>query len=56
MDMGQPILTARDIPTKLPAKKNGAVIQAELVVDGIPWNVTCASMGNPHCITFGMKV
>ncbi|XP_008776383.2 diaminopimelate epimerase, chloroplastic [Phoenix dactylifera] len=55
VDMGQPILTARDIPTKLPGNMNGAVIQAELVVDGIPWNVTCVSMGNPHCITFGMK-
>ncbi|KAG1337919.1 diaminopimelate epimerase, chloroplastic [Cocos nucifera] len=55
VDMGEPILTAQDIPTKLPADKSGPVIQAELVVDGIPWNVTCVSMGNPHCITFGTK-
>ncbi|KAJ8636892.1 hypothetical protein MRB53_011159 [Persea americana] len=30
-------------------------VDMELVVDGIPWNVTCVSMGNPHCITFETK-
>ncbi|RRT65443.1 hypothetical protein B296_00015763 [Ensete ventricosum] len=52
VDMGHPILHAPDIPTKIPANKNGSVIKAELVVDGISWNVTCVSMGNPHCVTF----
>ncbi|WOL04799.1 diaminopimelate epimerase, chloroplastic [Canna indica] len=55
VDMGQPILQAPNIPTKLPANKNGSVIQAELLVNGIAWNVTCVSMGNPHCVTFGTK-
>ncbi|URE33869.1 diaminopimelate epimerase [Musa troglodytarum] len=55
VDMGQPILHAPDIPTMIPADKNGSVIKAELVVDGISWNVTCVSMGNPHCVTFGTK-
>lgn len=55
VDMGQPILSPVDVPTKLPANNNGAAIQAELVVDGVTWNVTCVSMGNPHCVTFGTK-
>ncbi|CAN6904211.1 unnamed protein product [Brassica oleracea] len=55
VDMGIPILKAQDVPTKLPGNKGEAVIQAELVVDGVSWNVTCVSMGNPHCVTFGTK-
>ena len=55
VDMGIPILKAQDVPTKLPGTKGEAVVQAELVVDGVTWNVTCVSMGNPHCITFGTK-
>ncbi|KAJ0983960.1 hypothetical protein J5N97_002316 [Dioscorea zingiberensis] len=55
VNMGQPILTAADIPTKLPDTKNGVVVQEKLVVDGISWKVTCVSMGNPHCVTFGTE-
>ena len=55
VDMGQPVLSALDVPTKLPANNNGAAIRAELIVDGLTWNVTCVSMGNPHCVTFGTK-
>lgn len=53
--MGQPILDPVNIPTKLPANKNGSVVRGELTVDGKAWNVTCVSMGNPHCVTFGTK-
>ncbi|KAF3329966.1 Diaminopimelate epimerase [Carex littledalei] len=53
VDMGQPILSGPDIPTKIPATQNNAVVKAGLEVDGLTWNVTCVSMGNPHCITFG---
>lgn len=53
--MGEPILSGPDIPTKLPATKNEAVVQAELEVEGLTWHVTCVSMGNPHCVTFGTK-
>ncbi|KAL1351813.1 hypothetical protein HN51_015689 [Arachis hypogaea] len=52
VDMGEPILKPSDVPTKLPANKDGAVVKAKLDVDGVTWNVTCVSMGNPHCITF----
>ncbi|KAJ1265912.1 hypothetical protein BS78_08G109800 [Paspalum vaginatum] len=53
VDMGEPILSGPDIPTKLLATKNKAVVQAELTVEGLTWHVTCVSMGNPHCVTFG---
>ncbi|KAE9585486.1 hypothetical protein Lal_00017832 [Lupinus albus] len=55
VDMGEPILKASDVPTKLPPNKDHAVVKSELDVDGIIWNVTCVSMGNPHCITFSGK-
>ena len=55
VDMGQPILNGPDVPTKLPSTKNEAVVQAELAIDGLAQHVTCVSMGNPHCITFGAK-
>lgn len=53
--MGEPILKASDVPTKLPANKDNAVVKSELDVDGVIWNVTCVSMGNPHCVTFSTK-
>lgn len=53
--MGQPVLNAPEIPTKVPANKDGAVVGAELIVDDTAWIITCVSMGNPHCITFGSK-
>ncbi|ONK61918.1 uncharacterized protein A4U43_C08F34910 [Asparagus officinalis] len=55
VDMGEPVLAAPKVPTKLLANNNGAVVQAELPVDGLTWMVTCVSMGNPHCVTFGPK-
>ncbi|KAL4354034.1 hypothetical protein GQ457_06G007830 [Hibiscus cannabinus] len=53
VDMGEPILKASNVPTKLPANKDQAVVKSDLNVDGVIWNVTCVSMGNPHCVTFG---
>ena len=55
VDMGQPVLKAANVPTKLASNKNAAVVKSELVVDGVTWNVTCVSMGNPHRVTFGTK-
>lgn len=52
VDMGEPILKASDVPTKLPANNNQSVVKSRLDVDGVSWNVTCVSMGNPHCVTF----
>ena len=36
----------------LPMLGEGTAINAILPVDGEPYNVTCLSMGNPHCVTF----
>ncbi|KAJ7977072.1 diaminopimelate epimerase, chloroplastic-like [Quillaja saponaria] len=55
VDMGEPILKASDIPTRLPGNKDNYVVKSELDVDGVIWNVTCVSMGNPHCVTFSTK-
>ncbi|KAJ0258876.1 Diaminopimelate epimerase [Hirschfeldia incana] len=55
VDMGEPILKAEDVPTRLAGNRGESVVAAELVVDGVSWNVTCVSMGNPHCITFATK-
>uniref|UniRef100_A0A2C9VAW5 Diaminopimelate epimerase n=1 Tax=Manihot esculenta TaxID=3983 RepID=A0A2C9VAW5_MANES len=55
VDMGEPILQASDVPTRLPANKDDAVVHSELNVHGVTWHVTCVSMGNPHCVTFGTK-
>ncbi|KAL5802441.1 hypothetical protein ACOSQ4_030746 [Xanthoceras sorbifolium] len=55
VDMGEPILKASEVPTRLPANKDQSVVKSELDVDGVTWNVTCVSIGNPHCVTFGTK-
>jgi diaminopimelate epimerase len=49
VDMGKPRLTAAEIPTTLGAEQ---VVNLPLEVAGQTWQVTCVSMGNPHCITF----
>jgi diaminopimelate epimerase len=51
VDMGEPRLLAKEIPTTLAAEGEKAVDQP-LQVAGQTWQVTCVSMGNPHCITF----
>jgi diaminopimelate epimerase len=49
VDMGEPILAAASIPTTLPGDP---VVDRELTIDGKTIRVTCASMGNPHCVTY----
>lgn len=51
VDMGLPRLLAGEIPTTL-APADQKVINLPLEVAGKSWQVTCVSMGNPHCITF----
>ncbi|MEP0919144.1 diaminopimelate epimerase [Leptolyngbya sp. DQ-M1] len=51
VDMGEPRLLAGEIPTTI-AAPDQKVINQPLEVAGQVWNVTCVSMGNPHCITF----
>lgn len=49
VDMGEPILEAARIPTNLPGQPP---INAQLDVAGRSLQVTCVSMGNPHCVTY----
>jgi len=49
VNMGPPILVAGEIPTTLPGDPP---LNATLMVGGKVLEVTCVSMGNPHCITF----
>jgi len=51
VNMGQPYLLAAEIPTTLTSPQE-KVINQSLTVAGKNWQVTCVSMGNPHCITF----
>jgi diaminopimelate epimerase len=48
VDMGAPIL---DGP-RIPVAAEGRVIDAPLEVDGRTYDITCVSMGNPHCVIF----
>jgi diaminopimelate epimerase len=49
VNMGQPILEGAKIPTKL---VGNPPLDVPLVVDGRTLQVTCVSMGNPHCVTY----
>lgn len=49
VNMGQPILEAAKIPTTLPGDPP---LRQKLSAAGREFEVTCVSMGNPHCITF----
>ncbi len=49
VDMGEPILKSAEIPTSLPGDPPVGV---PLTVGDHTLNVTCVSMGNPHCVTF----
>lgn len=51
VDMGQPRLLAREIPTTL-GTLDQPVIDHRLEVRGHTLYATCVSMGNPHCIIF----
>ncbi len=47
VDMGEPALAAEDIPTTLPGNP---VLEVPLVTDAGTFEVSCVSMGNPHCV------
>jgi diaminopimelate epimerase len=49
VNMGAPILESARIPTTLPGDPP---TNAKLEVAGKMIDVTCVSMGNPHCVTF----
>ncbi len=49
IDMGPPGLDAKVIPTLI---GEGQVIEVPITVGSETINVTCLSMGNPHCVVF----
>lgn len=49
VNMGEPILQADKIPTKFDGE---SVVRRKLTIDGKEYEVTCVSMGNPHCIVY----
>lgn len=50
VDMGAPRLDAPNIPTTL--VQSGPVVNHPLEIGGRRLEVTCVSMGNPHCVVF----
>ncbi len=49
VDMGK----ACFLPSSIPVRMDGdAVIGREVVIGGVPYALTCVSMGNPHCVVF----
>jgi diaminopimelate epimerase len=49
VNMGQPVLQGEHIPTKL---AGNPPLDVPLTIDDRTLQVTCVSMGNPHCVTY----
>lgn len=49
VNMGAPILNAKDIPVDVDTEK---CIDSDINIDGKDYKITCVSMGNPHAVTF----
>ncbi|MGN0113989.1 MAG: diaminopimelate epimerase [Acutalibacteraceae bacterium] len=50
VDMGKAILVPNEIPVAL---SGDIAVNVPHSVDGKDYNITCVSMGNPHCVVFG---
>ena len=53
VDMGKASLQPQDIPVLLEGEN---VINRPFPLAGSVWNITCVSMGNPHCVVFVERV
>ena len=51
VDMGKPEFAPEKLPTTLEAK-DGKIVTVPLTVNGMNYDVTCLSVGNPHCVVF----
>ena len=49
VDMGKAEFDAEKVPV---VTENGSLIDSPVEIAGKTWNVTCLSVGNPHCVTF----
>lgn len=59
VDMGKPSFSAESLPTTLkeiplnvPGLPEKAIVNTQLTVNGTHYDVTCVSVGNPHCVVF----
>lgn len=57
VDMGEPELIPAQVPVKasvlgLADDRREAIVAEPLEIKGRSYDITCVSMGNPHCITF----
>ena len=57
VDMGEPVLIQQEIPVKasvlgLADDRREAIVAQPFTVANSSYDITCVSMGNPHCITF----
>ena len=53
VDMGKPILKAKYIPVISDKEK---IINEKILIDNKEYEITCVSMGNPHCIVFTKNI
>lgn len=49
VDMGEPALRGKDIPTTLEKKQ---IVREPLRIGNRAFEMTCVNMGNPHCVVF----
>ncbi len=53
VDMGVPQLSPQEIPVLL---ERDRVVDHPVTIGGVPYRITCVSMGNPHCVVFCQDV
>ena len=51
--MGKPNLETKKIPCTIPEKQ---LVSYPAVIGGRKWEITCVSMGNPHCVVFCSEI
>ena len=52
VNMGKAILEPKQIPVDLDPDSNGMIVDRKVTIDDVDYNITCVSMGNPHCVVF----
>jgi carbamoyl-phosphate synthase large subunit len=53
VDMGKAVFEPEKIPVRLTAGKDGKILKKPVMIGGREYEITCVSMGNPHCVVFG---
>ncbi|MBR3833091.1 MAG: diaminopimelate epimerase [Lachnospiraceae bacterium] len=51
VNMGEPIFAPAEVPVVIDEDLD-KVVDYPVTIDGTSYNITCVSMGNPHCITY----